>query len=83
MQRDINNQMKGAGRGKEEVRVPTPLSPRSKGFSWVLKPGGYFKSKSPCGKQAPSFTLLIPLIFSTEQMVVMDAWGETYQKMEL
>ena len=31
----------------------------------------------------PSFPLLVPLIFSTEQVVVMDAWGETYQKMGL
>lgn len=37
--------MKGAGRGKEGARVLTPLSLRPKGFSWVLKLGGYFKSR--------------------------------------
>lgn len=36
--------MKGAGKGKEGARALAPLSPRPKGFSWVLKPGGYFKS---------------------------------------
>lgn len=31
----------------------------------------------------PSFPLLVPLLFSNEPKVVMDAWGETDQNMGL